>query len=266
MQTSGSCSTFPIRIFKSFYAELLSMSSFPSLYSCLELSWSRCRSLHLALLNLIRFTWAHFSSLSMSLLMASFPSIIENMYIYWPHAGHMWATNHKPHVFHETQATCHPWVSPKQQARCHEWAISMSNIPQSMCHKWATSHELCAMGHVPWATSHVPRALSYEERLRELGLFRLEKRRLWGNPTETFQYLRGAYNEEEYQLFKWYNSDRMRGYGFKLKEARLRLDIRREIFTTNVGRHWNRLPREVVDAPSPGVFKAGLDGAPGSQI
>ncbi|KFQ94217.1 hypothetical protein Y956_04552, partial [Nipponia nippon] len=49
--------------------------------------------------------------------------------------------------------------------------------------------------------------------------------------------------------------------GLKLKEGRYRLDIRKEFFTMKVVRHWNRLPREAVDAPSLEMFKARLDGA-----
>ncbi|KFQ25762.1 hypothetical protein N332_04351, partial [Mesitornis unicolor] len=54
--------------------------------------------------------------------------------------------------------------------------------------------------------------------------------------------------------------------GFKLKEGRFRLDIRRKFFTVRVVRHWHRLPREAVDAPSLAVFKARLDRALSSLV
>ncbi|KFR13588.1 hypothetical protein N306_02338, partial [Opisthocomus hoazin] len=48
---------------------------------------------------------------------------------------------------------------------------------------------------------------------------------------------------------------------FKLQEGRFRLNIRKKFFMMMVVKHWNRLPREVVDAPSLETFKARLDGA-----
>ena len=96
--------------------------------------------------------------------------------------------------------------------------------------------------------------LSYEERLREFGLFSLEKRRLRGDLIAAFQYLKGAYKKAGEGLWT-------RGNGFKLKESRFRLHIRKKFFTMSVVRHWSKLPREVVDAPLVEVFKARLESA-----
>ncbi|KAK4827390.1 hypothetical protein QYF61_017795, partial [Mycteria americana] len=75
------------------------------------------------------------------------------------------------------------------------------------------------------------------------------------------QYLKGASKKAGEGLFTRACSDRTKCNGFKLRDGRLRLNIRNKFFTMRVMRHWNRLPREVVDAPSLEVFKARLDGA-----
>ena len=54
--------------------------------------------------------------------------------------------------------------------------------------------------------------------------------------------------------------------GFKIKESRFSLDVWKKLFTLRVVRQWNRLPREVVEAPSLEVFKARLEGALGTLV
>ena len=62
--------------------------------------------------------------------------------------------------------------------------------------------------------------LSYEDRLRKLKLFSLEKRRLSGDLIEVFQYLKGSYRKEGDRLFSKLCGGRTRRNGFKLKEGR----------------------------------------------
>jgi len=103
--------------------------------------------------------------------------------------------------------------------------------------------------------------LSYEERLRALGLFSLEKRGLWGDLMAAFQYLKGACRKDVKNVFSKACCDRTQSNGFKLRDGRFRLDRRKMFFTPRVMKHWTRLPRELADAPSLETFKGWLDGA-----
>ena len=73
-----------------------------------------------------------------------------------------------------------------------------------------------------------------------------------------FQYLKRAHKQDGEQP--------TRGSGFKLRQGRFRLDIRRNFFIQRVLTHWNRLPKEIVDAPSLEAFNTRMDVALGSLV
>ena len=82
---------------------------------------------------------------------------------------------------------------------------------------------------------------------------------LWGDLIAQFQYLIGTYSKSGVGLFPLLTVDRTRGNGLKLCQGKYRWDIRKNFFTERVVKHWNRLPREVVESPSLDMFENHLD-------
>lgn len=79
----------------------------------------------------------------------------------------------------------------------------------------------------------------YEEWLRVLRLFSLDKRRLKGNPTVLYNYLEGDCGKVEVSLFSQVRRKNTRVNGLKLYQSRFRLDIKKTSFTKGARKWWN---------------------------
>ena len=103
------------------------------------------------------------------------------------------------------------------------------------------------------------RNLSYEDRVRYLGLTTLETRRIRGDMIETFKIISGKDNIRTDTFFEVDRNSVTRGHNYKLVKPRSRLNIRKFSFGHRVVDHWNSLPWEVVNSVSLNQFKARID-------
>ena len=105
-----------------------------------------------------------------------------------------------------------------------------------------------------------------EERLGTLGLSSLVRRRLRGDLIALYSFPRRGGGAGGADLFSLVSRDRVCGNGSKLHQGRFRVDIRKHLLAKRELKHWNKIPAEVVDAPSLSVFKRHRDNALNNRL
>lgn len=73
--------------------------------------------------------------------------------------------------------------------------------------------------------------------------------------SSTYKYLKGVCKEDEARPFSVVPSKRMTGNRHKLEDRKFHLKLRKEIFNLRLTEHWNKLPRKVVESPSPEILQ-----------
>ncbi|XP_072437775.1 uncharacterized protein [Chiloscyllium punctatum] len=103
--------------------------------------------------------------------------------------------------------------------------------------------------------------LPYTERLKRLGLYTLEFRRLRGDLIETYRLMKGLDTLAGGNIFPLMGECRTRGHNLKIRGRPFRTEMRRNYFTQRVVAVWNALPQRAVEAQSLDSFKKELDRA-----
>ena len=101
--------------------------------------------------------------------------------------------------------------------------------------------------------------LSYEDRLKELNLFSLERRRIRGDLIETFKIKKGLSGLNPGDFFTDAPYQGTRGHEYKLMKQRSRLNLRANFFSNRIVTRWNSLPEDIVNLPNVQTFKKALD-------
>ena len=102
--------------------------------------------------------------------------------------------------------------------------------------------------------------MSYDKRLKVLGLLSHEQRRLRGDLIEAYKILNGKDIVDKATFFQLSPTvSTLRGHDMKLFIPRARLHVRKYFFSHRVVPHWNSLPQHVVNAPSVNSFKSRSD-------
>ena len=102
-------------------------------------------------------------------------------------------------------------------------------------------------------------SMQFDQRLRELGLYSLERRRMRGDMIEVYKILRGIDRVDSQCLFPRAPLLSTRGHGFKVRGGKFKGDIGGRFFTQRVVGAWNALPESVVEADTLVKFKRLLD-------
>ena len=101
---------------------------------------------------------------------------------------------------------------------------------------------------------------SYKERLKELGMYSVERRFLRGGMIQVFKIFKSVDNIETNKFFIVDHGRETRGHNMKIRKRTCHLDIRKHSFSNRVVNFWNGLPQEVVSSDSLATFKNSLDG------